>query len=71
MRKNGATTELPNFKGVKKIHVINATVCVVQEFSGICLYNMHNQKCLKFIVHIPNSMERLVKLDLFPLKCKV
>ncbi|CAC5369398.1 unnamed protein product [Mytilus coruscus] len=58
IRQEHKNIPIANFTGVKKIHVVNADVCIIHESLGICLYNVRTRECLKLNVKIEDSIER-------------
>ncbi|CAC5399338.1 unnamed protein product [Mytilus coruscus] len=58
IRQEHENTTIANLTDVKEILVVNADVCIVQESSGVCVFNIRNNKCLKLNLKIKESIER-------------
>ncbi|VDI08109.1 Hypothetical predicted protein, partial [Mytilus galloprovincialis] len=58
IRQEHENTIVDNLTNVKKIVVVNADICIVQDSIGVCALNIRKTTCLKLNLKIKESTER-------------
>ncbi|XP_071180102.1 uncharacterized protein [Mytilus edulis] len=57
IRQEHENTIIDNFTNVKEIFVVNADVCIIQDSTGVCVFNIRKTTCLKLNLKIKESIE--------------